>query len=154
MKPQFITSMARFNTLLSIGEPAYISSRSDEKSVDVTRSWASSICRAVGTSTHTVTRSRTLGTPTDVGAQIHVIARDLLDTLVPVAVPIRLVGVRAEGLVPATARQLSFDDVTDVRREAEVAVDGLRARFGPDVVRAARLLREGESGRSATPAPP
>lgn len=88
----------------------------------------------------TVTRSRTLTAPTDVGATLHAITRDLLDALVNDGAAVRLLGVRAEGLVSATAQQLSFDDIDDARRDAEVAVDRLRERFGSSAVQSARLL--------------
>lgn len=90
----------------------------------------------------TVTRARTLAGPTDVGAEIYEAARALFDTLLPEPVPIRLVGVRAEGLVEAaeSARQLVLGEPDTGRREAEVAVDALRARYGRDAVRPARLL--------------
>ena len=90
----------------------------------------------------TVTRSRTLATSTDIGAEIYDAARGLFDALVPTPVSIRLVGVRAEGLVEAavTAQQLVLGEDDTGRRDAEVAVDGLRARYGTDAVRPARLL--------------
>ncbi len=90
----------------------------------------------------TVSRSRTLATPTDVGADVYEAARSLFDALVTEPEPIRLVGVRAEGLVDAaqTPQQLVLGEPETGRREAEVAVDELRVRFGTDAVRSARLL--------------
>ena len=49
----------------------------------------------------TLTRSRTLPQPTDVGREIYLAARDLLAGVDLGGLPVRLVGVRAEGLVPA-----------------------------------------------------
>ncbi len=97
----------------------------------------------------TVSRSRTLTTPTDTGAQVYTVARELFDALVVEPTAIRLVGVRAEGLTDssATAQQLTFDDATDTRREAEVAVDALRARFGDGAIGPARLLAAGDPVR-------
>jgi DNA polymerase-4 len=90
----------------------------------------------------TLTRSRTLVAPTDVGREIYDTARHLYDGLGLERVRIRLVGVRVEGLAAAqdAPRQLTLDEPADDRREAEVAIDALRARFGADAVRAARLL--------------
>jgi DNA polymerase-4 len=90
----------------------------------------------------TLTRSRTLPAPTDVGREIYDTARHLYDGLGLERVRIRLVGVRVEGLAAAedAPRQLTLDEPADERREAEVAIDALRARFGADAVRPARLL--------------
>ena len=90
----------------------------------------------------TLTRSRTLSRPTDVGREIYDTARHLYDALGLERVRIRLVGVRMEGLaaVEEAPRQLLLDEPDDGRREAEVAIDVLRDRFGADAVRPARLL--------------
>ena len=92
----------------------------------------------------TITRSRTLETPTDVGQVIYTTAVELYAALRLQRARIRLVGVRLEGLLDAATRveQLIFDDsAADPadRRAAEVAADRLRERFGRDVVRPARL---------------
>ena len=90
----------------------------------------------------TITRSRTLSRPTDVGKEVYDTARALYDGLGLQRVRIRLVGVRMEGLARAETapQQLLLGEPDHGRREAEVAVDGLRARFGSDAVRPARLL--------------
>lgn len=90
----------------------------------------------------TLTRSRTLVSPTDVSAEIYTAARHLYDALGLERVRIRLVGVRLEGLQSngEAPRQLLLGEEDHGRREAEVAVDALRARFGPDAVRPARLI--------------
>ena len=95
----------------------------------------------------TITRSRTLESPTDVGQVIYDTASDLYAALRLQRARIRLVGVRLEGLVDleGSAEQLSFDEgaASPVdRRAAEVAADRLRERFGRDVVRPARLWVE------------
>lgn len=94
----------------------------------------------------TLTRSRTLSRPTDVGREIYDTARHLYDALGLERVRIRLVGVRMEGLaaVEEAPRQLLLDEPDDGRREAEVAIDVLRDRFGADAVRPARLLESPE----------
>ena len=99
----------------------------------------------------TISRSRTLPEPTDVGQEVYDVARELYDALGLQRARIRLVGVRLEGLVGEGDRveQLALDDglsgpsVAD-RRAAEVAADRLRDRFGHDVVRPARLVGETE----------
>ncbi|MFZ4510614.1 MAG: DNA polymerase IV [Candidatus Nanopelagicales bacterium] len=96
----------------------------------------------------TITRSRTLDTPTDIGQVLYDTAVDLYAALRLQRARIRLVGVRLEGLVDleGSAEQLLFDDGSTAspvdRRAAEVAADRLRERFGHDVVRPARLWTE------------
>jgi DNA polymerase-4 len=84
----------------------------------------------------TLTRSRTLPQPTDVGREIYLAARDLLAGVDLGGLPVRLVGVRAEGLSAAGegVRQLTLEEAVggnaDARREAERAMDLVRERFG------------------------
>jgi DNA polymerase-4 len=90
----------------------------------------------------TITRARTLSRPTDVGKDIYDTVRGLYDALGLQRVRIRLVGVRAEGLLDAAdaPHQLLLGEPEHGRREAEVAVDTLRARYGSSAVRPARLV--------------
>ncbi|MBU6244393.1 MAG: DNA polymerase IV [Actinomycetales bacterium] len=90
----------------------------------------------------TLTRSRTLIAPTDVTKEIYDTARAMFDALGLERVRIRLVGVRMEGLADGSgvAQQLALGQSEHVRRDAEVAVDALRARFGRSAVRPARLV--------------
>jgi DNA polymerase-4 len=90
----------------------------------------------------TITRSRTLARPTDVGGDVYDTVRALYDALGLQRVRIRLVGIRAEGLVAAAdaPQQLLLGEPEHGRREAEVAVDALRARYGSSAVRPARLV--------------
>ena len=91
----------------------------------------------------TITRSRTLPEPTDVAQQIYTVACELyaaagLDT----GARLRLVGVRANGLVPVSTAvtQLAFGDRPASWRDAERAVDRIAGRFGADAVRPAALV--------------
>jgi DNA polymerase IV len=97
----------------------------------------------------TVSRSRTLPATTDVAREIFETAQALFDVLAP-ADPIRLVGVRVEGLTAAAGapRQLTLGEPERGWREAEAAADAVAARFGRSVVGPASLL--GRSGRRAT----
>jgi DNA polymerase-4 len=90
----------------------------------------------------TITRSRTLSEPTDVAKEIYACARRLWDALRLERARIRLVGVRVEGLLPASQqhRQLLLDARPQGWREAEQAADRAGARFGPGSVRPATLL--------------
>lgn len=91
----------------------------------------------------TITRSRTLADPTDVAQQIYLTACGLYAAsgLGPQA-RLRLVGVRATGLVPAAgaATQLALGESPAPWREAERAVDRIAGRFGADTVRPAALV--------------
>lgn len=100
----------------------------------------------------TITRSRTLTRPTDVGREIYDTVRGMYDALGLQRVLIRLVGVRIEGLADAhdAPRQLLLGDPDSGRREAEVAVDALRARYGADAVRQARLVDPDRRNRDQT----
>ncbi|MEI4271011.1 DNA polymerase IV [Klenkia sp. LSe6-5] len=103
----------------------------------------------------TITRSRTLAVPSDVGQELYGTARELFDALGPDVGPVRLVGVRAERLTPAdaTATQLVLGAREHGRRDAELAADRAARRFGAGAVRPATLLRrDGVTGRSQ-PAP-
>jgi DNA polymerase-4 len=95
----------------------------------------------------TLTRSRTLGVPTDVGQELYDTARALYDALGLDRARIRLVGVRAERLIDAgtAAQQLELGAREHGRREAELAADRAARRFGAGAVRPATLLRR--SGR-------
>jgi DNA polymerase-4 len=108
----------------------------------------------------TITRSRTLAVPTDVGQELYDTARALFDGLGLDRARIRLVGVRAEGLVEAdaTARQLELGAREHGRRDAELAADRAARRFGAGAVRPATLLTRtqvpGTGGRSPVPRSP
>jgi DNA polymerase-4 len=96
----------------------------------------------------TITRSRTLPEPTDVAQQIYRTACELYAAAgLDGQARLRLVGVRANGLVPASAvaAQLAFGDRPVSWREAERAVDRIAGRFGADTVRPA-ILMDGDRG--------
>ncbi|WP_064741936.1 DNA polymerase IV [Hamadaea tsunoensis] len=92
----------------------------------------------------TISRSRTLGDGTDVTKEIFETAWALYTALGDTD-PIRLIGVRVEGLAAAagTARQLAFGEKERGWREAEQAVDAAASRFGQAVVGPASLLKGG-----------
>ncbi len=100
----------------------------------------------------TVSRSRTLTSPTDVTQELYETARALYDSLGLERVRVRLVGVRAEGLRVAdgAAQQLVLGAPAQGRREAEVAVDALRARFGAGAVLPGRLVERADPADNST----
>jgi DNA polymerase-4 len=100
----------------------------------------------------TLTRSRTLEVPTDVGKELYDIARALYDALGLDRARIRLVGVRAERLIDAgsATQQLELGAREYGRRDAELAADRAARRFGAGAVRPATLLhRDGRPGGGA-----
>jgi DNA polymerase IV len=97
----------------------------------------------------TITRSRTLPEPTDVAQQIYRTACELYAAAgLDADTRLRLVGVRANGLVPVSAvmAQLAFGERPVSWREAERAVDRIAGRFGADAVRPA-ILVDGDGTR-------
>jgi DNA polymerase-4 len=101
----------------------------------------------------TITRSRTLDVPTDVGQELYDTARALFDALGLDRARIRLVGVRAERLVDAdsASQQLELGAREHGRRDAELAADRAARRFGAGAVRPATLLhRDGRPGGSSS----
>ncbi len=105
----------------------------------------------------TITRSRTLDQPTDIGHEIYGVARELYEALGLQRVRIRLVGVRIEGLAEAGDRadQLSLLPAEEPElgewRAAERAADAVRSRFGRDALHPARLLPPGKPDPSGNP---
>jgi len=101
----------------------------------------------------TLTRSRTLGVPTDVARTIYLAARELLTAAELDGQAVRLVGVRVEGLTPAGSRQLTLEEAVDgdgsARRRAEQTMDEVRRRFGQRSMGSATTL-SGPIGPSTT----
>ncbi|MDT0529468.1 DNA polymerase IV [Micromonospora sp. DSM 115977] len=103
----------------------------------------------------TVSRSRTAGVPTDVAREIFDTVWALYTALDP-GEPVRLVGVRVEGLAAAreTPRQLTLGAPERGWREAEAAADAAAARFGRSVIGPASLLGVREGRRNENPPRP
>jgi DNA polymerase-4 len=87
----------------------------------------------------TITRSRTLADPTDLGRKIYDEIVEIYDALEVRDARIRLVGVRAEQLGEAGGQQALWDDHEDWR-DAEDVMDAVSARFGRGSVTQASLL--------------
>lgn len=90
----------------------------------------------------TVSRSKTLKEPTDVGEVIYATALQLFKGLKVNGSPLRLVGVRAEGLsdMAAASSQLTFDPRPEARKAAERAMDLASEKFGSKAVRPGTLI--------------
>jgi DNA polymerase IV len=103
----------------------------------------------------TMTRSRTLAEPTDVARTIHETACALYDAAGLGRARLRLVGVRATGLVPASAAvtQLALGERPTSWRDAERTVDQIARKFGTGAVRPAALV-PGERDKLGGPDPP
>lgn len=97
----------------------------------------------------TLTRSQTLAEPTDVAQRIATEARHLFRAAGTEGAGIRLIGVRAENLLPtgAVARGLWDDDET--WRGTEETMDALAERFGRGTVQRASLISRTPRRRSA-----
>jgi DNA polymerase-4 len=92
----------------------------------------------------TITRTRTLPEHTDVARILHATAGELFAGLGLDRARVRLVGIRVEGFVDASAgyHQLALDERPQGWREAEQAVDRASARFGAGAVRPASLVSD------------
>jgi DNA polymerase-4 len=88
----------------------------------------------------TITRSRTLSEPTDLGRRIYDELVDVYSALGKDHARIRLVGVRMEQLGEPGGGQMSLWDDDDGWREAEDVMDAVSARFGRGSVTQASLL--------------
>lgn len=87
----------------------------------------------------TITRSRTLADPTDLGRRIYDEARSLYADTGRTGEPIRLLGVRGEQLT-GRASQVGLWDDDGNWRAAEYARDAISAKFGKSLVHPATLL--------------
>ncbi|MCU1416042.1 MAG: polymerase [Schumannella sp.] len=94
----------------------------------------------------TISRSRTLGEPTDLARRIYEEARSLYDDASQGGRPVRLIGVRGEQLVGAVASLGLWDD-DEAWRDAEYTVDAVASKFGPGSVRPAALLKPSSQRR-------
>jgi DNA polymerase-4 len=94
----------------------------------------------------TITRSRTLAEPTDVAQKIYATACELYAASgLADGVLLRLVGVRASGLSPASSAgtQLALGERADAWRQAETAMDRITRRFGSGALRPGSLVTSG-----------
>lgn len=89
----------------------------------------------------TITRSKT-GAYTDLAHHIYTTAWNLYQTLGLQRVRIRLVGVKVDGLVPVAEapEQLLMGAPKHGRRDAELAIDKLRSKYGPSAVKPGRTV--------------
>jgi DNA polymerase-4 len=88
----------------------------------------------------TITRSRTLAEPTDLGRRIYEEASAIYQALGSDE-PISLIGVRMEQLGPAGGLQLGLWETDEGWREAEDTMDAVSARFGRGSLGPASLLK-------------
>ncbi len=84
----------------------------------------------------TLTRSRTLGSPTDVARDVYLVARELFSGVDLRGLDVRLVGIRVEDLREraGSISQPTLEDAvletSQGRRDAEAALDLVRGKFG------------------------
>ncbi|MCL2595762.1 MAG: DNA polymerase IV [Promicromonosporaceae bacterium] len=85
---------------------------------------------------HTITRSRTLEQATDVARELYRVCQELFEAVNLRGLPVRLVGVGGAGLVlrEGQAEQFTLEQAVqerpEQRRDAELALDAIRSRFG------------------------
>lgn len=91
----------------------------------------------------TITRSRTIAEPTDLGRRIYEEVRGIYDGL-GAHDRVRLIGVRVEQLSPREDQVMSLWDEDETWRDTERAVDGVAERFGRGALRPASLLGPAE----------
>ncbi|GAA3215931.1 DNA polymerase IV [Oerskovia jenensis] len=102
----------------------------------------------------TLTRSRTLSSPTDVAQEIHAVALELARGVDRRGLPVRLVGVRAENLerrgasVEQPTLEESVQEGSGAQREAERALDLIRDRFGVNSIGPASTRRRSTTTRA------
>jgi DNA polymerase-4 len=89
------------------------------------------------------TRSKSLPASTDLATDIYATSKSLFEAMNLQRARIRLVGVRATGLVPTneSSVQLEFSDRDSGWREAEEAIDQVSLKFGNSAVKPARLIK-------------
>ena len=105
----------------------------------------------------TITRSKTLPEPTNETQRIYATACALYAASgLSERTRLRLVGVRAAGLVPAAAAstQLALGEHDAPWRDAETALDRISGRFGPEAVRPASLVHPERTTRVRQPPRP
>ncbi|HJQ48837.1 MAG TPA: DNA polymerase IV [Amycolatopsis sp.] len=96
----------------------------------------------------TITRARTLPSATDIARVIHSTAVALFREAADGA-EVRLLGVRVEGLAGADEpEQLAFERAEPRWRDAEVAADVARSKFGAAAITPASLLAPGSPKRT------
>lgn len=103
----------------------------------------------------TITRSKTLPEPTSETHRIYATACALYEgSGLSERTRLRLVGVRASGLVTAAsaAKQLALGERDTPWRDAESALDRITGRFGSDAVRPAALVQPQSESSAQLPA--
>lgn len=102
----------------------------------------------------TLTRSRTLTSPTDVAQEIHAVALELARGVDRRGLPVRLVGVRAENLerrgasVEQPTLEEAVEEASGAQREAERTLDRIRDRFGVNSIGPASTRRRSTTTRA------
>ena len=89
----------------------------------------------------TITRSKSLGSATDVSNDIYAVARSLYEALHLQRARVRLVGIKADGLSDSGEVQMTLSQRESGWRETEQVMDQVAQKFGSAKVRPARLIR-------------
>lgn len=94
----------------------------------------------------TISRSRTIEEPTDLGRRIYDAVAEIYGTVERADARIRLIGVRMEQLADAADTALGLWDTDEGWRDAEQAIDAVSERFGQRLVQPAALVKPPRSG--------
>lgn len=98
----------------------------------------------------TISRSRTLPLPTDLGEEIYRVARDLLHRHRRKGRKIRLLGVSASGLMQGAAYQLDlFGKGRPPYEQLSRTIDDLRDRYGDEAIQRGSLWEVGKRGNGS-----
>jgi DNA polymerase-4 len=89
----------------------------------------------------TITRSRKLEEPTDLGRRIYDEVAEIYGAVASADARIRLVGVRMEQLSATSDTALALWNTDEGWRDAETALDAVATRFGRQMVRPAALVK-------------
>jgi DNA polymerase IV len=88
----------------------------------------------------TLTRSSTLAFPTDNGREIYEAACRMWVRMLPLAQPVRLLGIGVSRISRAASMQVELFGGALRRPDVDHLIDALNARFGEGTVRRARLM--------------
>jgi len=88
----------------------------------------------------TITRATTLAWPTDAGSDLREAVVRMWRRLLPLARPVRLLGVTASRLSRSASKQMLLFGSGERRERVDRLVDAINTRFGGGTVRQARLV--------------
>src|SRR5207248_1445939 len=98
-------------------------------------------------------RQKKSSAPLDDGYEIYRLAQSILETFMPLAQPVRLLGVSVSSLVPGALQDFLFQALNS-RSKADQAMDEINREFGARTLRPAATLTCEKFGLLDPPIPP